>query len=933
MKTKKPIFRLVALAALSFFTGNEVVAQSNLGAACGCPAVASRPTKAITLKFGSTWTQLPSAAYGKELLGNQNIVLSCDTTWLLNEKLYIGSGSTITINPGTVIKGTSTAFPAEARALIIERGGKIMAPGVEECPIVFTAFDDDLSGSYAIDNKGKWGGVLICGKATNNLTYTPNGPYVAGGAGKLAVADGLGVLEGFASSYPQDQFGVNLGGIPSGYALGTSPTGSYSFTGTATAAQNASGQTALVTTTATIPAHLLTYISGKAISGTGIALGGTTVASAATSTITLSANSTANLSGTYTIGVTQSAAATSGNTIGSTLTLAAANTQIAIGMIVTGTGIPTNTTVNSISGADITLSSPSTLAMTGTYTFTTPGASSAGSGSTASTALTLSGSTTGTIVSGMSVSGTGIAAGTTVVSITGTAVVLSANSTAAMTGTYTFGNPSFTAADILNTTGSPKVKLTSTLPYVVVGTKVMGAGLPTAAPFAYVASISSGVITLTLNASNTVTSTLTFSNDYPNPGATAYFPIMGDVNSPTPIGSTVVASNTVYVNYGGISISAIGEQFQDNDNSGVLKYVSIRFSGANLLVGSEINGLTLASVGRGTTVENVEIVSCADDNIEIFGGTVNLKYCTTLFGNDDMYDYDLGWTGKAQFLFGMKSEHVASPVAGVTPYVSPDNDNGFECDGGDNGQNALPSNPTIYNATIIGNAKTAGTADNRSLSGMNFKDGAKGTINNSVFAGFKNGLNVENGLTAPLTVNAFQNWSVAPNTGGNGSGSVKVKCNTFVGVTNPMVLNASTLASDGTIVTANTTQFTSDNNLVMDQSTGVTAGFNYAFAMNGLTNVITTKNDVVPNVGVAAFQLGATCPQAITQDQFFSVANFRGAFAPSNTNDNWLSDWSYSEVLNSTKGVKACPTDINNDGVTNVNDFLIFTGSYGQACN
>ena len=927
MKTKKPILRLAALAALSFFTGNEIVAQTNIGAACGCPSYATRPVASITT--AGTWTNLPAAAYGKELLGNQNVVLTCDKTWTIDEKLYIGSGSTLTIEPGTVIKGNVAQSAAAATALIIERGGKILAPGVEECPIIFTALADALTGAYPVNNKGMWGGVLICGTATNNLTLALNGPFVPGASGKLAAADGLGVLEGFASSYPQDQFGVNVGSIPTGYAQGISPTGTYTYSGTAGSAQNANGQTALVTT-ATIPAHLLTYIAGKAISGTGIVLGGTTVASAATTTMTLSANATANLSGTYTIGVTQSAAASTGNTIGSTLTLSAANTLITSGMTVSGTGIAANTTVSGISGADITLSTPSTLAMTGTYTFTTPGASSAGSGTTASTALTLSGSTTGTIVSGMSVSGTGIATGTTGVSINGTAVVLSANSTAAMTGTYTFGNPSFTAADVLNFTGSAKIKLSAALPFVMSGVGVTGTGIPANTT---VSSVSGSTITLSASASAAVTGSVTFAGQYPNPGATAYFPV---VTGTTAAPAGLAINGTDYVNFAGVSISSAGQQFNDNDNSGIMTYVSIRHSGANLLVGSEINGLTLASVGRGTKIEHVEIVSCADDNIELFGGTVDLKYCTTLYGNDDMYDFDLGWSGKAQFLFGMKADHAG------TPSVSQDNDNGFEADGGDNNQTITQSNPTIYNATILGNAKTTGTADNRALAAMNFKEGSKGTLNNSVFAHFKNGLNVESALTSPMTANTYQNWATtATATAGgiasNGSESLKVKCNTFIGVTNPMTLAASSLTAAGQTTnsaanTANTAQWTADNNLALTQAAGETAGFKYAFAINGSTNAITTKNDVVPNTGVAAFQLGAGCPQA-PMDGFFSPANYRGAFAPSANNENWLSDWSYSKVLNSTSGVTACPTDINNDGTTDVNDFLIFSGQFGQACN
>jgi hypothetical protein len=168
MKTKKPILRLVALAALSLITGNELVAQNTLGAACGCPNVSARSTSYSITQAGTsqvtgannggtgtgTWAVVPGG-YGKELTGN--VILTCDKIWNLNEKVYIGPNSTITIEPGTVIKGALAPSVAEATALIIERGGKIIAAGVEDCPIVFTAAGDALNGSYPISNKGKWG--------------------------------------------------------------------------------------------------------------------------------------------------------------------------------------------------------------------------------------------------------------------------------------------------------------------------------------------------------------------------------------------------------------------------------------------------------------------------------------------------------------------------------------------------------------------------------------------------------------------------------------------------------------------------------------------------------------------------------------------------------------------------------------------------------
>lgn len=81
------------------------------------------------------------------------------------------------------------------------------------------------------------------------------------------------------------------------------------------------------------------------------------------------------------------------------------------------------------------------------------------------------------------------------------------------------------------------------------------------------------------------------------------------------------------------------------DNSGVLKYVSIRHGGANIGNGNEINGLTLGGVGSGTIVENIEIVGNQDDGIELFGGTVNLKNLLIWYAGDDGLDTDQSYGG------------------------------------------------------------------------------------------------------------------------------------------------------------------------------------------------------------------------------------------------------------------------------------------------
>lgn len=83
----------------------------------------------------------------------------------------------------------------------------------------------------------------------------------------------------------------------------------------------------------------------------------------------------------------------------------------------------------------------------------------------------------------------------------------------------------------------------------------------------------------------------------------------------------------------------------DADNSGVIKYMSIRHGGANIGAGNEINGLTLGGVGNGTIIENVEVIGNQDDGIEWFGGSVNVKNAVVWNAGDDAIDTDQSWSG------------------------------------------------------------------------------------------------------------------------------------------------------------------------------------------------------------------------------------------------------------------------------------------------
>ncbi len=86
----------------------------------------------------------------------------------------------------------------------------------------------------------------------------------------------------------------------------------------------------------------------------------------------------------------------------------------------------------------------------------------------------------------------------------------------------------------------------------------------------------------------------------------------------------------------------------DNDNSGIFRYVRIEYPGNKITRDKEFNGLTLGGVGRNTIIENVQISYSNDDSYEIFGGSVNLKNVISYKCTDDDFDFNYGYNGKVQ---------------------------------------------------------------------------------------------------------------------------------------------------------------------------------------------------------------------------------------------------------------------------------------------
>ena len=107
----------------------------------------------------------------------EDTTLDASKIWLLKGRVAVTDGVTLTIPAGTIIKAASGSG-ADASTLIVARGGKMIADGTSEAPIIMTSESDNIEvgGTYpasgpalGVDTRGLWGGLLILGKAPSSF--------------------------------------------------------------------------------------------------------------------------------------------------------------------------------------------------------------------------------------------------------------------------------------------------------------------------------------------------------------------------------------------------------------------------------------------------------------------------------------------------------------------------------------------------------------------------------------------------------------------------------------------------------------------------------------------------------------------------------------------------------------------------------------------
>lgn len=195
------------------------------------------------------------------------------------------------------------------------------------------------------------------------------------------------------------------------------------------------------------------------------------------------------------------------------------------------------------------------------------------------------------------------------------------------------------------------------------------------------------------------------------------------------------------------------------DNSGTLKYVRVEYAGKILGTDNELNGFSFNGVGSGTTIEYIQAYKGADDGIEFFGGSVNVRYAISSGNEDDSFDWTHGWSGNGQFWVAVQHTNAG--------------DRGIEADNnGDDNTLAPYSNPVLSNITLVGATDSDGLNE-----GIRLRAGTKGKIYNAFVTGFPaHGIRVSDNTT---NLNMADGSLVVQNSTSWGNGNQWKDCATY----------------------------------------------------------------------------------------------------------------------------------------------------------
>jgi hypothetical protein len=295
------------------------------------------------------------------------------------------------------------------------------------------------------------------------------------------------------------------------------------------------------------------------------------------------------------------------------------------------------------------------------------------------------------------------------------------------------------------------------------------------------------------------------------------------------------------------------------ENSGVMRFVQIRYAGFVFAPNREVNALTLQAVGDGTRIEYIQAYRGRDDGFEWFGGTVNHKYLVVIDGGDDSFDWDFGWNGRVQYALSLNAVGFGENFGfeGASDPAAPD---------------ASPrAVPVFSNVTLIG--ANGGTSE---ADAIQFKDGSGGRVWNTVVHNWRRACIELNGL--PVFNHAVGNTAVPPSQ------------NTLTGtlVMNNSFLGSCTAGNFRTTVAANqTAPYTTEAwwNAQLGNRTG-----NPLLTGNSAGQPV--NRQYIPQTGSPLVAGGGrVINRDGSIDLFFDNTVYVGAFA--GADDDWTRGWTY----------------------------------------
>jgi len=327
------------------------------------------------------------------------------------------------------------------------------------------------------------------------------------------------------------------------------------------------------------------------------------------------------------------------------------------------------------------------------------------------------------------------------------------------------------------------------------------------------------------------------------------------------------------------------------DNSGVLSYVRIEYAGYAFQPDKEINSLTMAAVGSGTTINNIQVTYAKDDAFEWFGGTVNCKYLIAYKTQDDDFDTDNGFVGKVQFGIAMRDPNIADISTSEA----------FESDNDATGTANTPiTAPVFSNFTVIGPKPTATSTFNSLFrAGAHIRRNTKISIFNTLFIGWPQGILFDNNGTVKVTTNLQDT-------------SVNIRYNTFAGnysaagALESIMQSTATPAYDvlGWAKTANFNNIeisTTDAKLMQPfnfTAPDFTPFGNETNATTAPRTLVTwgepkhVNYAVVTSSGVVTWPGNGNFDHPLLGDAAFTKVTFRGAVNPAgDQNQNWWKGW------------------------------------------